>query len=168
MPFTLGLYDLFAYTIPGFLYLYVLYEILNEILNKLGLVKMDILSFLPSAGNFDVILIALSAFLAGHIFNDISHWFVIRLFRGQSWVKNGLQRVRQDENPQLHHTFEEKDWSVLFSIIQQHNPQYFHTLNVFESNSIMLANVSLGLFVLAILQTVNLIEFYYTWLIYFA
>ena len=73
-------------------------------------------------------------------------------------MKRGLQNVRQDGNSRLHHKFEEKDWGVLFSIIQQHNPQYFHTLNVFESNSIMLANASLGLSTLAILQTLNLIE----------
>jgi hypothetical protein len=154
MPFTLGLYDLFAYIIPGFLYLYILYEILI----KAGLVNIDILNFLSSAGTFGIILIALGAFLVGHIFDDISHWFVMRLFRNQSWVKKGLEMVRQDENTRLHHKFEAKDWGVLFSIIQQHNPQYFHTLNVFESNSIMLANISLGLFVLAILQIVNLIE----------
>jgi len=149
MPFTLGLYDLFAYTIPGFLYLYVLYEIYN----KVSVINIDILNFISKAGLFGVMLIAIGAFLAGHIFDDLAHWFVIRLFRRQSWIAKSLQKMQDG-----HSKFKEKDWGVLFSILQQHNPQYFHTLNIFESNSIMLANISLGLFVLALLQTANLIE----------
>ena len=122
-----------------------------------GIFKTDLLAFLSGINSLEIALMVVCAFLAGHLFADLSFWFVYRLFKRQGWRARGLQAV-SERYPQFNHQFKVEEWGLLFSILQERNPQYVYTLNVFESNSIMLANISLGLLALAILQIVNLVE----------
>lgn len=153
MSIAIGLYDLFAYTIPGFLYLYVVYEIFR----KLNIVKSEIFQLIGDFGIFEIGLSIIGAFVVGHLFEDLSHWLVIRLFRKKKWAESSMKRVRE-KYPELKIRFDDEQWVLIYSVLQQHNPQFLHTLNIFESNSIMLANFALGFLALAFLQLVNMIE----------
>lgn len=154
MSIALGLYDVFAYTVPGFIYLFVFYQILA----KYNLININLYEFVANAEPIIAFVISLAAFLLGHLLDDFAHWFVLRLFRKESWITKSLQLVEKSNGFKKKESFQERDWGILFSIIQQHNPQYFHTLNIFESNSIMLANTSLALFFYSIVQGIYLMQ----------
>jgi hypothetical protein len=146
MSFSIGIYDLFAYTIPGFLYLYVAYELLQ----KLGVIKFGILNLpaLPDGyGLFIFVLLLVIAHLLGHLIDPLAHWFVYRLFKPFKFSERVLPRIK-NLHSDIDIKFQPKDWGLLFSMLRLRNQELARTIDTFEANSIMLRNISLGLFLL--------------------
>ena len=154
MSFSIGIYDLFAYTIPGFLYIYMVYDFLQ----KLGVLRFG-LSNLPALpdgyGIFTFVLMLVSAHLLGHLVDPIAHWFVYRLFKPFKFSERVLPRVKQLHND-IDIKFQPKDWGLLFSMLRLRNQELARTIDTFEANSIMLRNISFGLFLLGALHTYSL------------
>ena len=150
MSISVGIYDLFAYTIPGLLYVYVTYELLQ----KLGLLKFSLLNppILPDGyGLIAFVLLVVSAHILGHLLDKFAHWFVFRLFKPYKFSERMLQRTK-DVYPDIDINFQPKDWGLLFSMLRMRNQEHARTIDTFEANSIMLRNISLGFFLLGVLQ----------------
>ena len=155
MSLSIGIYDLFAYTIPGFLYLYLV----NEFLRLVGWRYLQ-LENLPISNELLVgVLVALGAYLAGHVFDYFAYKFCFRLLTRYQIVDASLDRLKK-KYPELKIQFQPKDWDPLFVSIRQRNLEYSHVLDTFGASNIMLRNVSFSFFLFALLQIFNLfIEF---------
>jgi hypothetical protein len=154
MSFSIGIYDLFAYTIPGFLYLYVIYDLLT----KFGVSTFDLkMAFaIPDGyGLLILILVLVSAHLLGHLFDMFAHWFVFRLFKPYKYSEKMLNRIKELHSD-MDIKFQARDWGLLFSMLRQRSLEHSRIIDSFEANSIMLRNISFGLFLLAILQLYSL------------
>ncbi len=151
MSIAIGIYDLFAYTIPGFLYLYLI----NEFLHLIGWNYLK-LTNLPT-GNEVIfgILIALGAYLAGHIFDYFAYWFCFRLLTRYKITDASLNRLKV-KFPELNIQFQPRDWDPLFVSLRHRNLEYSHVLDTFGATNIMLRNVSFSFFLLALFQVYNM------------
>ena len=154
MSFSIGIYDLFAYTVPGFLYLYVIYAFLQTF----GLFRPGLLS-LPSFpdGFWLLVFVAVLvlAHLMGHLLDIFAHWFVFRLFKSYKFSDRILERTKR-VHTDIDIQYQAKDWGLLFSMLRQRNLEFTRTIDSFEANSILLRNTSFGLFLLGALQIYSL------------
>jgi hypothetical protein len=166
MSINLGIYDLFAYIIPGLLYIYAI----NDVLRNIGWKFVDIGLWLKSGQSISILVIIpvlLGAYLIGQIldllanrmFSDSFYWLIHR----KRILENSLQRLK-DRYPGISIQFEPKDWSMLFAFIRQRNPEMGRIIDNFVANSIMLRNVAFGAFLFAVSQIVAYITtgFQYT------
>lgn len=138
MSISIGIYDLFAYTIPGLLYMYVAYEILA----LTGVVEIDIVNQISSAGFLAVILVAIAAFLTGQIFDNLAHWFVFSLIYRDKTSQLMLDKIKQRDSG-ANIQFEAKDWHLLLVLLRQRNLEVAQTFDKHEADSIMFRNISL-------------------------
>ena len=155
MSFAIGIYDVFAYTVPGFLYMYVIFVIFSLI----GGSKFAQIDWSTISEGYGVILFVLLlgvAYLLGHIFDVFAHWFVFRFIKHRKIADEMLERTKK-LHADLDIQFNSKDRGLLFSMLRQRNLEHAHIIDSFEANSIMLRNVSLGSFLLALLQVPSLI-----------
>jgi hypothetical protein len=150
MSFSIGIYDLFAYTIPGFFYIYVIYVILQ----RLGLstpAHSGFPAFPDGYGLLIFVVLLISAHLLGHLLDIFAHWFVFRIFRPYKFSERMLERTKKI-HADIEIQFLPKDWGLLFSMLRQRNLEHSRTIDSFEANSIMLRNISFGLFLLGAIQ----------------
>lgn len=137
MSITIGIYDLFAYTLPGFLYLYVIYAFLDIT----RIVNINIIKLIAKANLLEVLLIAVAAFLVGQIFDGAAHWFVFDLVRKHKTSQVLLEKVKQrDSGAGIE--FEAKDWHLLLILLRQRNLDVAQTFDKHEADSIMFRNIS--------------------------
>lgn len=109
MSFVLGIYDLTAWLIPGFMYIFLI----NEFLALFGLRHLttgDIQS------GFVWIGLAIGAFLLGFLSLAIldQFWFY------KHWPRSGegLNRVKS-RHPELEIEFKMEDWRLLYTVLKQ-------------------------------------------------
>jgi len=155
MSLTIGIYDLFAYTIPGLFYLYVIYEFLNRL--EVIRYRFSTIPNLPSGlGLLIFVLLVVAAHLLGHLLDIFAHWFVFRLFKPYKFSERTLQDMKvRHSNVDIQ--FQAKDLGLLFSMLRQRNQEHSQLIDSFEANSIMLRNISFGLFLLVLLQIYSII-----------
>lgn len=144
MSIKIGIYDFFAYTIPGGMYLVsVIY---------LGYIFQ---SFIIDITTFDLvpllIFVALS-YVIGLILNPISYkWH--RLFKTKDISRTTLEKF-QNNNFNFKFKFEPRDIPILIRYIKQNDMEVASEMGQFNAMHIMLRNrnVSLSLFFLTIIQ----------------
>jgi len=144
MSITLSIYDIFANTIPGFVYLFAI----NDLIRILGYSYYD-LSKLTSFTQF--ILIGLLAYLTGHIFDYISYRLWIRLFQRKATEEQAYKQFREKYH-NLRVEFEPKQWPLLFSVIRHNEFVVANEIEKSKAISLMLRNISFGLFLLYLEQ----------------
>lgn len=153
MSISIGIYDFFSYTIPGFLYLLVG----NEILALLGFTPFDI-SKLDNGG---YLLIATGlAFVSGHIFDTIGHTF------WDAW-ESLLNRVKRNKikpsavlalehtkkyYPALSIDFSPYEWGILQQTVTYKNPHLNERFDRYKASSIMMKSFATGLILLSFIQ----------------
>jgi hypothetical protein len=137
MSITIGIYDLFAYTLPGFLYLYVIYEFLDIT----RIVNINIIKLIVKANLLEVLLIAVAAFLVGQIFDGAAHWFVFDVVQKYKTSQALLDRIKQRDS-RVDIEFEAKDWHLLLILLRQRNLDVAQTFDKHEADSIMFRNIS--------------------------
>lgn len=151
MSFTVGLYDLFSYMIPGILYLYVINETFR--LTKLSYIDINQLNndHLPQ-----IILLAAIAFVVGHLFDYIAHRTWVPFF--MKWNKSE-EALRQFKalHPEINCQFKSNQYHLLLGALRIRNPQTAETISHLNAISIMFRNISFGLLLLAIQQSTLLV-----------
>jgi hypothetical protein len=150
MSITLGLYDLFANLIPGLLYLYVINEALHEA--NLGYIDLAQLDKLPN-----LILVAVAAFVLGHLFNTLSYRYWYHLFAPKPPDLLAIQHLKS-QFPGVPFNFNLNETKLLLGIIRHHNIELADSLERHNANSIMMRNISLGLFLYALLQIIAILQ----------
>ena len=150
MSITVGIYDLFAYTVPGLFYLFVIYQFLQ----RFGVTNLNLsnITDIPSGASlFVFVLVFATAHLLGHLLDIFAHWFVHRLLRRRSLSAKALQQLKA-RYPNIDIQFEAKDWNLLFTLLRERSQDHTRIIDSFEANSIMLRNICFGLFLLTLLQ----------------
>lgn len=148
MSIRIGIYDFFAYTIPGALYLIAV----GYLATIFGLAALDF-QWLANLAGLQVIALAMFAYIGGLIIDPIAmRWS--HLFRAKD-----LSGVELDEfkkaHPDLEVKFQASDWPLLFAYIRRLNPDLSFEIDKHNATNIMLRNVSFGIALLAVCEAIQ-------------
>lgn len=150
MSISIGIYDLFAYTIPGLFYLYVIFEALRQF--KVFRFDVSNIPDIPSGyGLLVFVLLVVVAHLLGHLLDYFAQRFVFQLLRRKKDSDRALRELKE-RYPKIDIRFETTDWNLLFTLLRQRSQDHTRVIDSFEANSIMLRNICFGLFWLVIVQ----------------
>lgn len=155
MSITIGIYDLFAYTIPGLLYLYTIYCFFYRI----GVITFgfsDIPDLSSGMGLFTVIILVIASHIVGHLFDFFTLSFTARLSRRYETFDSGLQHIKK-KYPDINIEFQPRNWSLLFTMLRKRNHEFTRIIDSYGANSIMMRNISFGLFLLSLIKIYELI-----------
>ena len=144
---SIGLYDLFANTIPGFIYLFVF----NETLRELGFAHFDVAQ-IDNVTYF--LLLALLAYLVGHNMDYVAHRLWVRVFYSTHLQGRAYEQFRS-KFPELKIQFNPSHSSLFFGAIKFSKPEIANDIEKNKVVSLMLQNVSFA-FVLFFLSQVYL------------
>ena len=153
MSINFGIYDFFSYFVPGVFYIFVF----NELLRSIKLDYIDINNLIQSNYSPSV-FIFISLLVIAYVVGQLLDQVVRRLFKRiphprikRSW---GGLRSAKERYPDLNIQFEPRDWTLLFALIWQRNPEMAKVLDSFSANNIMLRNISFGLFLYSITKII--------------
>jgi hypothetical protein len=144
MTISLGLYDIFSYIVPGFLYLYVMIEFMGV----LGWRTVD-LNQIDTIGS--LLLSTVVSFILGHIVGSITYNYWYKLFFKTHPPSLALARLRK-LFPDTQFDFKPDDNELFFAVIRHHDKSLAEKIEITRVNSIMLRSISFGLFLYGILQ----------------
>jgi hypothetical protein len=144
MTISLGVYDVFSYIVPGFLYLYVI----TEFMRLLSWRTID-LTQIDTVGS--LLLVTVISFVLGHIIGSITYNYWSKLFSRTHPPALSLARLRE-LYPDIQFDFKPDDNELIFAVISHHDKSLAEKIETARVNSIMLRSISLGLFLYGILQ----------------
>lgn len=144
MSFSLGLYDVFANIVPGLLYFYVF----NEGLRLLGWQSID-LTKVNTIGQALIVIIV--SFVLGNIIGSLTFRYWYKLFYRHHFAEATLERLRR-RHPDLKFEFKPDDGEIIFVVIKHHNKLLAEKIETTRVNSIMMRNVSFGIFLYSLLS----------------
>jgi hypothetical protein len=144
MSITLGVYELFAYTIPGILYIYVA----NEFLRLFGLthIEYDEINDL-----FSTIMVMTIAYVSAQVLVSPA-----RKWRRWRQVAQGpamaIQKLKTN-HPYAEINFLPQDWYfLLYGLIRRFHPGSAETIERVSAISMMLQQISFGLLLYVLFQ----------------
>ncbi|MBI5933842.1 MAG: hypothetical protein HY867_09055 [Chloroflexi bacterium] len=150
MSFSLGLYDLFSYLIPGMLYIYVV----NEYIKLFGFSHLDpsqLSKVDQSTSALVVVAILFAAFVIGHIFDYLASTLLYKLIYRRSIPEVALGELKRKYDT-IDIAFKPDDWDILMIILRSRNIELTKILDKFQADSIMLRNLAFGFFLAMILS----------------
>jgi hypothetical protein len=148
MSVTISIYDFFAYTIPGALYLFtVLYACA-----VLGFLEIDWLSLDLSL--VQIIIAAGLAYILGLIFEPIAKLVYERLYKRMNLRELAFQEF-QRRHPSLETRIQSEDWPALLAYIKRESMDVALDIERHNVTNLMLRNVSLGLISLSLVQLIQ-------------
>src|SRR5688500_10502282 len=112
MSVKLGIYDLFAYTIPGGIFLAALIFVL---INHFGL-NLD---YTGLSLTF-IIIFGVLSYLLGYVIDAISGRMWRDFFRPKNLFEETIAKFN-DENPSIKVSLKEMDWYIIFAYIRNQN-----------------------------------------------
>ena len=149
MNIGLGVYDIFSRIVPGGFYLFTFIQfarVMNWI--KIDWTILKDIGILPSVG------ILLVAYTIGAAMDRIgSAWH--RIFKKRRMSTNVLNEFKNKHSDRWVFDFEDKDLPVLSAYIRIRNPDIAQEIDRHNAVCIMLRNLSLGLFLLAIIEVIQ-------------
>jgi hypothetical protein len=147
----IGIYEFFAYTVPGGLYILVgVYA-----LHLFEIVPIKPSYFSLSAVNF-FFFVAFS-YVFGHIFNRICDVIWYRFFRVNHF-ETMLAKFR-NIYPNMEFNFSPIDWPILLACLRRENLQIVSEIEKFNAAAILFKNISFAFLILSIAQIVQLAFF---------
>lgn len=146
MSITVSIYDLFAYTIPGILYLFTF----NELARALGVAHFDIAQIQSWQS---LLLLAIVAYISGQIMDQICNRVWVRLWYRKSAPERAFDDLQRRYPNKAN--FKPTQWSILFTILRHEDHPTADTVDRIIATSIMFRNISFGLLLFGVL------EFYY-------
>jgi hypothetical protein len=149
MNLRIGLYDFFAYTVPGSLYVFVAYYLLV----LLGWLKPDAIR-LSDLTFAQVVAIAVIAYLAGMLLSPVANRWLWLFRRRESVIAGQFERFKRD-HPYLQVQVDGPVWPIMFAQVRQHNLELATEIDRHNVTSIMLRNVSLALLTLSVVEAVR-------------
>jgi len=143
MSFSVGIFDLFSYAIPGFVYVFIV----NEILKLTNISQLDM--FKMNEATTIVILTGL-AYIAGILLSRVAkQWYL--LWVRKSMEAEALQFVIK-HHPDIHNEFKQPDWPIIFSAIKRDHFELYNQINREKALSVMLYNLSFGFLLFSLLE----------------
>jgi hypothetical protein len=154
MSINLGVYDFFAYIIPGLLYLYVF----NEFLRSIGFKFVDITTWLQpgqAPNSIFTIPLLILAYIVGQIFDILAFRFYLEFIyrlRHKRKIPDKQLQYLKERNPNLDIRFESKDWTIMFTLLRGRNVEIARIIDKYQVDSIMLRNIAFGLLLLSVID----------------
>ncbi len=148
MSFSVGVYDLFAYTIPGFFYLFVG----NEVLKSFG---FSHLNYQDISNPTTVAVLAFAAFVLGHVMDFVADKW--KSFLEKEKVSTLAIDTLRRNFPDLNIKFQPNERSILFAVIRRNHDDITATIDRNKAISILFQNVSLGFLLYAIFLVVQIL-----------
>jgi hypothetical protein len=148
MSIKLGLYDFFAFTIPGGLYILVI----NHLFTIFGWIRVDF-RFFNGLPVLQIFVLAVLAFIAGLLIDPVAQRWG-RLFKPRGIAKKAYAEFAERYS-HLEIKFQPEHWGVLLACIRRDNAEVGTVIERHNVMSTMLGNLSLGLAFLAALQIVE-------------
>ena len=146
MSIRIGIYDFFAYTIPGVFYL----MIAGFTVAAFGLAPLD-WGAVNSLAFFAVIVLVGAGYVAGMILDSIAYrWMQLYLGRNTDQRRDAFDAFAK-HNPQLKLNFSASDAELLLHILKEEAAEATSTIEMYNATGIMLRNISLGLAVLSLI-----------------
>ena len=150
MNVRIGLYDFFAYTVPGGVYLFTTFYILARA--QLISLNQEFRNFLLSLTGGVLIIVA--SYITGLVIDFFTTKWV-GLFRRKYFINRIFDAfVNQHKNVSVR--FQYSDWQILFAKIRQENPEIGLTIEQNNVTNVMLRSLSFGF---AMFGVVQIIEF---------
>jgi len=148
MSIRIGIYDFFAFTVPGIFYL--LTSTYVGII--LGLIKIDF-NTLTEVSVLFVILMALVAYVIGLLLDPIARqWYCIFCPKD---VYISVFEEFKTKHDNLKIKFDAKDWYILLTYFKRDNIEIASDIERYNATRIMLRNISLSFLILGIIQGVQ-------------
>jgi hypothetical protein len=150
MSITFGIYDFFSYTIPGVLYILAINSLFQ-------IFKFPSLTLSNLGSDLGYVLAGVViAYVAGQLMDPLAYrWYL--LFNKNKVEKYAIEQLK-NRYPKLNIGFGISDRRILFSFIRHNNLELAETIDKFKAISIMLQNLSLGLFLFGLVQIMELIR----------
>jgi hypothetical protein len=144
MNIRIGIYDFFAYAIPGGLYLFIVVYACTIFV----IVQVDWLSFDLSA--IQIVVVAGIAYIFGMILEPIAKlWY--RLFKPKDFPDLALEQFKQF-HPSLEIKFQSVDWPILLAYIRRESIDIATEIERVNASNIMRRSISFGLMILSLVQ----------------
>ena len=155
MSIRVTVYDFFAYTIPGVFYLVV---------GWFGLTLFDIIDFDPTELSELPIFIYIfwlgAGYILGILLDKVAYrWLSFRYGNNRKARQKALYSFYQ-KYPWIELKFTPEVWGMLRRIVKINTPEVEGDIDQSNALSIMLRNISLGLFILALILTLTFIIVY--------
>lgn len=151
MPIRIGIYDFFAYTIPGVFYLFTI----AYLCTTLGFLTIDLQS-LNDLSVVQAVIAAVLAYTLGLILDPIAGlWH--QLFKTKSASKAVLDNFKE-RRPYLEINFQPSDWAILLMYTRRQSTDMAYDIERPNVTRIMLRNISLSLMILSVIQAAHLIH----------
>lgn len=148
MSFSVGVYDLFAYTIPGFFYLFIGNEILKSF-------RFSHLNYQDISNPTTVVLLIFAAFVFGHVMDFVADKW--KSFLEKEKVATLAIDALKRNFPDLNVKFQPNERSILFAIIRRNHDDIAATIDRNKAVSILFQNVSLGFLLYAVFLVVQML-----------
>ncbi len=156
MTIQLGIYDFFAYAVPGGLYLLLLTYLLASFSGG----KFDFAS-LSNLSLVQTLIFTVIAYLAGLVVDRIAvFWY--RIFEPRQLEDKVLEKLKQRYS-NLEFRFQGKDWAVLIAYLQREKPETTSEIHRFNAIHIFLKNASFAFIILSVAEVVLLIINRFDW-----
>ena len=157
MSIKINLYDFFAYTVPGSLYLIATFYFCLIF----GVLNLDWQLIRETIKDQSLLLIILS-YLAGFTFDPISRYWYRR------FAPLGLEKIMFDvfrvAHPDINVKFTPSDWNILHAFIRRQNIEEYSEIEKFNANKVMLRNTSFSLLLMSILTLLRgVMTSFYIW-----
>ncbi len=149
MNIGLGVYDIFSRIVPGGFYLLVAVQFAVV----MGWIKVD-WAALRDVGILPSIAILIIGYIVGSAMDRAgSTWH--RIFKKRGMSTRALIKFKDKHADRWVFDFEDKDWPILSTYIRMRNPEIALEIDRNNALCIMLRNLSLGLFLLAVTEVVQ-------------
>jgi hypothetical protein len=150
MGIKVGLYDFFARTIPGGIFLGALLYILR---------RYQIYAFsFASISTLEVTLFAVCSYIAGFIIDPIANNFWYRLFNPGRRLHEKTMMEWNKKQPAIEIQAKEMPWHIPLSYIKRHNLEMAYDVERLNVMSIMLRGASFGGLIFTVIFAVEFIS----------
>jgi hypothetical protein len=156
MSFTLGLYDLFANIIPGFIYLFIV----NETLREFGLVHIDVTT-IDNLSYF--LLLGVVAYLVGHNMDFLSYRLWVRVFYRDHPEDRAYKQFRSIY-PELEIQVNPRHVQLFFGAIKFAKPELANDIEKNKVICLMLRNVSFASILFFVSESLIILFTGFSWM----
>ena len=150
MSVKLGIYDFFAYMIPGGI---AIAAFLLFLINHFGLI-VDYTQFSAT----HVLFFGILSYLCGYIVDAVSGRMWLDFFHPKNLFEKTISEFNE-RNPFIKVSLKEMDWYIVFTFIKKQSIEIADTIDKLNAQSKMLKNSGFGSLVFSI---IFLIEFFFS------
>ncbi len=153
MSLRIGLYDFFAYTLPGVLYILVI----TYGLNLFGFVNID-LSLFSNLSLFSFLILVGTGYIVGLLLEPLTQRWGLLFHRRVGKIEDAAYNEFHKQHSWLELNFNSDDWPLLLFAIKNRSIEQATDIELFNVYSKMLRSISLAL----LLASVIFLLFFFT------